>query len=67
MNSLPQILLSRDIHAGDQVILIRFEYNQRLIELVRQISGAKWSQSKKSWYINNEVFNLDLIFNEVFR
>ncbi|MVM40412.1 tyrosine-type recombinase/integrase [Spirosoma sp. HMF3257] len=38
-------------HNGKDVIFIRFEYNKELNKRVRELSGARWSQSQKAWYI----------------
>ncbi len=38
-------------HQGKPVILIRFDYDAVLIARVKKLTGARWSQSKKSWYV----------------
>ncbi len=41
-----------DTHKGLDVILIQFQYNQGLINDLRQrFPSAKWSATKKSWYL----------------
>lgn len=63
MSNLPLILLSPSIHHNKEVVFIRFKYNTRLIEITKSISGAKWSQSNKCWYLLKEDFNLNHLFN----
>ncbi len=38
-------------HYGKDIILIIFEYDLKLIERVKKLVGAKWSKSKKAWYV----------------
>lgn len=50
-------------HNGRNVILIRFPFNQRLIDEVKKLTGVRWSFSKKVWYVPDtmhyrEEFNL---------
>ena len=40
-------------HAGKDVIFILFEYNKDLNEQVRGLTGARWSRSKKAWYVTD--------------
>lgn len=41
-----------DTHRGQSVILIVFEYNQKLKDALRKrFPSAKWSATKKSWYL----------------
>lgn len=53
----PNITLFYDSHRGKTVVMLRFDYNQELINYTKTIRGARWSQSKKSWYINKEDYN----------
>jgi integrase/recombinase XerD len=38
-------------HAHKPVILIRFPYQAEQQKLVRQLTGVRWSQSRKAWYV----------------
>lgn len=40
-----------DVHEGKNVILIKFPYDKELVERVKKLVGAKWSRSKKAWYV----------------
>lgn len=39
------------LHKGERRIALRFFYDPSLVEIVRTIPGARWSQSMKSWHI----------------
>lgn len=44
-------------------ILICFEYDRNIIELVRTIPGRKWSQHLKNWYVKRSPETLQIIRN----
>ncbi len=46
-----QVSYSSGIHKGRAVIFIRFEYDPVLMEKTRKLTGARWSQSQKAWYV----------------
>lgn len=39
-------------HYGNKIILLKFNYNEDLKSAVKKIPDCKWSNSKKSFYIN---------------
>ena len=45
------------------MVLIKFEYNKELINCVKRIKGTRWSQTKKSWYIEKSDFDLHTLFD----
>jgi integrase/recombinase XerD len=59
----PRIILTHEQHRGKDVIALRFEYNISLIQKVKLLKGVKWSQSKKFWYIDKELFKLPVVFD----
>ncbi len=63
MQEKPEILLNNEIHKGMEVITFRFPYNKDLINQIKKISGIRWSQSKKAWYIEKEEFHLSSVFD----
>ncbi len=63
MKKLPTIYLSKSIHKEGHQIFIRFDYNTKLITLIKSINGSCWSSSKKSWYLKNTPNNLKAIFS----
>jgi integrase/recombinase XerD len=47
--------LEPDQHHGEAVILLRFPFDRELVERVRQLPGARWSRSKKAWYVRDNA------------
>ena len=60
--SLPKIKLREITHHGEVVVVLKFDYNQELIDIVKSIGGAKWSKSKQGWYFNKDDFHLPTFF-----
>lgn len=46
-----EIIYEPTTHKGKDIILLKFPYNLKLINTVKQIIGTKWSTTKKSWYV----------------
>ena len=62
MNS--SIIYILDKHNDKNVIFLKFAYDTSLIKQVKQMVGARWSNSKKCWYVPDnetyrEKFNLE--------
>ena len=49
----PTIFLEEKIHRKNNQLLIKFEYDETLISLIRTVNGASWSKSLKAWYLIN--------------
>ncbi len=41
------------LHRANNVIYIRFDFNAELHKWVRALKGARWSQTKKAWYVKD--------------
>lgn len=63
MKDLPLILLEQKNHKKTPQLLVKFKYNDSLINLMRKIPKANWSSSLKSWYVKDSEENLTLILN----
>lgn len=63
MENLPVIILEQKIHKRAPQLLVKFKYNDSLIDLLRKNPKANWSSSLKSWYLKDTKENLDLILN----
>ena len=59
----PTIFLEEKIHRKNNQLLIKFEYDETLISLIRTVNGASWSKSLKAWYLINTAENLAKILN----
>lgn len=57
------ITLAYDTHQNNTVVSLRFEKDHNLINKVKSIKGAVWSQSRGFWYIPSEVFKLSEVFD----
>lgn len=57
------IRLSRTTWQNQEVVSIRFDFDDELKQRVKQVNGARWSQQLRSWYIPTEQFNLRSFFN----
>ena len=58
----PGIILANDHHRNQAVISLKFDKDQTLISRVKALPGARWSQSRKFWYIPADQFNLSQAF-----
>jgi integrase/recombinase XerD len=59
----PTITLTFDEHRNHEVVSLRFAKDYKLIDQVKSIPGAWWSQSRKFWYIVKGDFNLGTVFD----
>ncbi|MPQ47171.1 tyrosine-type recombinase/integrase [Marinifilum sp. N1E240] len=60
-----QIKLSSDHHRGKKVVLLQFEYNSQIVNLLKQHFPVRWSQTKKCWWIARREFDFKM-FKQVF-
>ncbi|MCF8278477.1 MAG: phage integrase N-terminal SAM-like domain-containing protein [Flavobacteriales bacterium] len=68
INSIPtdlQVSYEPGVLKEEAVILIRFPYEPTLNECVRQLTGVRWSNSQKAWYVKDndhyrQLFRLPL-------
>ena len=57
------VKLEKGFHRDNFVVFLSFKWNEEIISAARTISGIKWSQTNKKWYINHDEFNLDEVFS----
>ena len=55
------IILEQKTHRKNNQLLIKFDYDETLISLVRSVNGTSWSKSLKTWYLINIAENLAII------
>ena len=55
------IILEQKTHRKNNQLLIKFDYDETLISLIRSVNGASWSKSLKAWYLINTAENLAII------
>lgn len=56
------IQLERISHQKQLRLVVRFGFDDTLKQLVKQLEGALWSFSLKSWYVNDTPENLAKIY-----
>jgi hypothetical protein len=61
----PVITLANDFHHENPVVRLRFEKDLALIEKVKMLKGAAWSQSRGFWYTAKSDFNLNKVFEKL--
>ena len=65
MNTRPQIKLEYGTHRQQEVVLVRFEYNQVIIKRIRELFKTRWSRSHGCWLIAVDDFDLGLFFERL--
>ncbi len=56
------IILAPDVHRQKAVVTLKFAYSKSVKEAVKKLDSARWSQSRKFWYISKQEFNLGKVF-----
>jgi len=62
LNSRPQIKLEYGEHKQQAVVFAGFMYNREIIDRLKQSTPARWSVTKKRWYIPRNKFELNTFF-----
>jgi integrase/recombinase XerD len=62
----PTIFLEQKSHKKELKLLLKFEFNDTLINLTKKLKDARWSRSMKSWYLNFTQENIQLV-TEIFK
>lgn len=60
---MKKIVLDKAIHRKQDRILIQFPYDKGLIDLVKTLPDARWSQTRGCWHVGNNPENLKAIFS----
>jgi integrase/recombinase XerD len=48
---MDKVIFEIGTHREKAVIFIRFDYNKNLVERVKKLPGATWSQTQNAWYV----------------
>lgn len=59
---LPNLLLKSVLHKGEARLILEYQANEKLDELVRCIPGRKWSITFKSWHIPYNQDSMRILF-----
>ncbi len=60
--TLKTLQLERVKHQNEMRLVVRFDFDDTLKHLVKQLAGAKWSNTLKSWYVDDTNENLTKIY-----
>ncbi|WP_100612595.1 tyrosine-type recombinase/integrase [Confluentibacter lentus] len=60
-----QITLSPLFHKNKQTIAISFKYDDAVKDYIKSIEGVKWSNTHKTFYIENSIENKRKIYQEL--
>ncbi|WP_223267234.1 site-specific integrase [Polaribacter sp. IC073] len=63
MEKLTTLFLEERIHRKSSKILIKFNFNKKLLAFIRSIKGMYWSATLTAWYIEKSPENLELIYS----
>jgi integrase/recombinase XerD len=61
----PKLTLSKGLHENRKVVFLAFAKDFRLIQEIKKLPGATWSQSQGKWYIPYEQFDLGETFESL--
>lgn len=61
----PTIKLTPSEHRNQAVVLLKFDYNSTIITAVKGLGNARWSATKKCWYILQDNFDLNILFKRL--
>ncbi|GET28165.1 tyrosine-type recombinase/integrase [Prolixibacter sp. SD074] len=62
MPTKPTIVLEKARHRDKTVVTLRFGYDQKVIDSVKQVAGARWGQTMGCWYVPEGQFDLHAFF-----
>ena len=63
MHNKPVVILSYDKLYGDDVVVMHFDFNENIKNIVKSIEGTDWEVKRRYWYIPAEKFDLNTVFN----
>ena len=50
---------------SELIVKIYFEFNKRIIEIIKSIPGRRWNSESRYWYIPQRLFNLAMFIDEM--
>ena len=62
---MKKITFKTGFHNDRKVIFFEFAYDREIIDLVKKVPGTRWSQSRRRWYMPEDQFNLQEIFEKL--
>jgi len=65
LSSKPPLELIPGFLNGELIVKVYFEYNERIIEIIKTIPGRKWNQESKYWYFSKRYFSLEILISKI--
>lgn len=59
---MDKIIIEAIRHHGQRKLILRFPYNQKLIEIARSLEGAVWNAENSGWLVDNKPQMMREIF-----
>ncbi|MFY0630168.1 MAG: site-specific integrase [Flavobacteriaceae bacterium] len=63
MKKLPTVYLEQKVHRKENQLILRFDFNHQLVNLIKSIKETYWSKSLRVWYLKYSQENLDIILS----
>jgi integrase/recombinase XerD len=60
-SKIPLVTLSIQLHGEEKRLFADFLFNKKLVSLIKEIPGRRWSQTKKQWHFNLNKQVLELL------
>ena len=65
MSPTQEIRLYPFRHRQQDVVVASFEYDVSLANTIKQLPGARWGRTLKSWYFAKNIFDLEKFFHAI--
>lgn len=65
VKKLPSIVLSIQQHDGEDRLFVNFPYDKDLIASIKEVPGARWSNTKRQWHFNLNKQLLELLMQKI--
>jgi len=49
-----KIVCEKLLHKQKKIVLLKFDYDAKLVSIIKNINGVGWTQTHRSWYIEND-------------
>ena len=59
---MKNLRLTSAVHKNQAIVKAHFAFDREIIALVRNLEGARWSQTLQSWYFPKADFNLNTLY-----
>jgi len=60
---MKKILLIPVVHRNEKRLLVKFDYDSKLIAIIKKVEGATWSKTHRSWYVDDSPEKIREVVN----